>query len=118
MRARRTWMRFVVGRGECGAWICKTKCTRTRLLSRLRCNGIMLKPQRDADRNKKVIPRFLDELPVSDRKAWVTMESIVPPKGTANYLIRASGVGVRTEVVNESRIFRLALLKKESCGRR
>ncbi|KAJ8691905.1 Glutathione synthetase [Pleurotus ostreatus] len=45
---------------------------------------IVLKPQKDADRNKKAIPRFLDELPVSERKAWVAMESIVPPKGTAN----------------------------------
>ncbi len=81
-------------------------------MARERSMGLVLKPQREGGGNnvyKEAIPKFLDELPVSERKAWIAMELIVPPKGTANYLIRLGGAAVRTEVVSELGIFGWAL---------
>ncbi|KAF9499102.1 glutathione synthase [Pleurotus eryngii] len=81
-------------------------------MARERSMELVLKPQREGGGNnvyKEAISKFLDELPVSERKAWIAMELIVPPQGTANYLIRSGGAAVRMEVVSELGIFGWAL---------
>jgi glutathione synthetase len=79
--------------------------------------NLVLKPQREGGGNnvyKGAIPAFLDALPASERRAWIAMELIRPPRNTENYLLRASPEGaVKTKVVNELGVFGWALFGAE-----
>ena len=76
---------------------------------------LVLKPQREGGGNnvyKDAIPAFLDQLPASERDAWIAMRLIKTPQGLGNYLVRAGGAqegAVRTEVISELGIFGWAL---------
>lgn len=77
--------------------------------------NLVLKPQREGGGNnvyKDAIPGFLDELPKTDREAWIAMELIRPPEGVENWLIKAGG-GIegraKGDVVSELGIYGWAL---------
>ncbi|KAI0088590.1 glutathione synthase [Irpex rosettiformis] len=76
---------------------------------------LVLKPQREGGGNnvyKEAIPPFLDDLPPSEREAWIAMKLIATPQGLGNYLVRAGGGhegAVKTEVISELGIFSWSL---------
>lgn len=83
--------------------------------ARQEASTLVLKPQREGGGNnvyKEAIPSFLDNLPASERAAWIAMQLISTPKGTGNYLVRAgggTGSTVKSEVISELGIFGWAL---------
>ncbi|KAH9480659.1 Glutathione synthetase [Psilocybe cubensis] len=80
--------------------------------------SLVLKPQREGGGNnvyKESIPAFLDTLPPQERQAWIAMQLIKSPENTGNYLIRAGGLDlksqmpVKADVISELGIFGWAL---------
>ena len=94
-------------------------------LARQHADKLVLKPQREGGGNnvyKGDIPVFLEGLGAEERRAWIAMALITPPKGLGSYLVRATSGrdgdekrdrAVRAETISELGIFGWALFGRD-----